>query len=90
MKTFELTYSIRIEDGEIDMDQLEKDLRHLESTDLNFIEMEVVEPTEVHVTYEMRADNIGDCPDELSELNDHELVEDPELYTTELVSHTSY
>lgn len=91
MKTFELTFQISTEDGsDIDLTRLEKELSYYEKSDLEFIELEVIEPSVVMVTFEMEADSIHDCPDELEALNDEDVVDEPELYVTERVSHTSY
>lgn len=91
MKTFELTFQISTEDGsDIDLTRLEKELSYYEKSELEFIELEVIEPSVVMVTFEMEADSIHDCPDELEALNDEDVVDEPELYVTERVSHTSY
>lgn len=91
MKTFELTYSVTTQDdSEIDLTQLERDLASYGNTDLEFLDLEMIEPCEVHVTFSVRAKGIGDCPDELELLNDEDIVDDVELYSSELVSHTSY
>lgn len=91
MKTFELTFSIKTrDDSDIDVSELESILAKYENTDLEFIEMDVVDPCEVMVTFETEANSIRDCPDELELLNDEEIVDDPELFVTERVSYTSY
>lgn len=91
MKTFELTYSIKTRDeSDIDTSELEGFLAEYANTDLEFIEMDVMEPSEVMVTFEMKANSLNECPDELHLLNDEDIVDDPQLFVTELVSHTSY
>lgn len=89
MKTFELTFAVT-SDEDIDLSQLEKDLRPYSNTDLEFLDLEMIDLNEVHVTFAVQADDIGDCPDELELLNHEDFVEDVELYSSELVSHTSY
>lgn len=91
MKTFELTFSIRTKDErDIDVAELEEYLAEYENTDLEFIEMDVIEPCEVMVTFETRAASIRDCPDELELLNDEDVVAESDLFVTERVSYTSY
>jgi hypothetical protein len=91
MKTFELTFQISTEDdSDIDLSRLEKEISHYENSDLEFVEMEMIEPSVVMVTFEMKAESIHDCPDELEALNDEAVVDEPELYVTERVSHVSY
>lgn len=91
MKTFELTFSVKTRDGsDIDLSDLEAYLSEYENTDMEFIEMDVIEPSEVMVTFEVEAASIRDCPDELHLLNDEGIVDDTELFISERVSHTSY
>lgn len=91
MKTFELTFSVKTrDDSDIDVSDLESYLSEYENTDLEFVELDVVEPSEVMVTFETKANTIRDCPDELFLLNDGDVVDDVELFVTERVSHTSY
>lgn len=91
MKTFEVTYSIKTtDDSDIDLTALERDLGYYSSTDMNLLEIELVEPAEVHVTFETRAESIRDIDDVLDALNDEDVVDDPELYDSERISHTSY
>lgn len=91
MKTFELTFAVTTQDGsDIDLAQLERDLAPYGNTDLEFLDMELVEPAEVHVTFSVRANSISECPDYLELLNDEDFVDDIELYDSERVSYTSY
>lgn len=91
MKTFELTFSVKTTDGsDIDLSALESYLAEYENSDLEFVELDVIEPSEVMVTFETEANSIRDCPDELELLNDEDIVDDVELFTSERVSYTSY
>jgi len=91
MKTFELTFIVTTTDNsEIDLTKLERDLSYYDSTDMNLLDIEMIEPDQVHVTFEMKADSIRACPDFLEELNDESVVSDPELYDSERLSYTSY
>lgn len=91
MKTFELTFSVKTQDeSDIDIAALESYLAEYENTDMEFIELDVIEPGEVMVTFEIKANSIRDCPDELELLNDEDIVDDPELLVSERVSYTSY
>lgn len=91
MKTFELTFSVKTQDeSDIDIADLESYLAEYENTDMEFIELDVIEPGEVMVTFEIQATSIRDCPDELELLNDEDIVDDPELFVSERVSYTSY
>lgn len=91
MKTFELTFSIKTsDDSDIDLSVLEGYLAEYENTDLEFVDLDLVEPSEAMVTFEMKAASIRDCPDELELLNDENIVDDVELYISERVSYTSY
>lgn len=61
MKTFEVTYAVKTtDDSEIDLTALERDLGYYSGTDMNLLDIEMVEPTEVHVTFEIKAESIRD------------------------------
>src|SRR3546814_5729601 len=44
---------------------LEGYLAEYENTDLEFIELDIIDPCEVMVTFETQAESIRNCPDEL-------------------------